>query len=54
MHILFYTNYLLPKQELNLRIYSKQELIMHIFVQATNHDINMHAKTQYLILHRFL
>jgi hypothetical protein len=27
---------------------------MSIFVQATDHNINMHAKIQYLILHRFL
>jgi hypothetical protein len=44
MHILFTTIYLLQEQELNPRIYSKQELIMIIFVQATNHNINMHGK----------
>jgi hypothetical protein len=54
MHILFTTIYLLQEQELNPRIYSKQELIMGIFVEATNHEINMHAKIQHLILHRFL
>jgi hypothetical protein len=54
MHILFTTIYLLQKQKLNPRIYSKQELIMSIFVQSTDHNINMHAKSQYLILHRFL
>jgi hypothetical protein len=54
MHILFTTMYLLQEQELNPRIYSKQELIMSIFVQATDHNINMHAKIQYLILYRFL
>jgi hypothetical protein len=26
---------------------------MTIFVQATDHDINMHGKIQYLILHSF-
>jgi hypothetical protein len=36
--------YLLQEQELNPKIYSKQKLIMSIFIQATNHDINMHAK----------
>jgi hypothetical protein len=46
MHTLFSTIYLLQEQELNPRIYSKQELIMSIFVQATDHDINMHAKIQ--------
>jgi hypothetical protein len=54
MHILFTTIYLLQEQELNPRIYYKYELIMRIFVQATYHDINMHAKIQYLILHIFL
>jgi hypothetical protein len=38
MHILFTTIYLLQEQELNPGIYSKQELIMTIFVQATDHD----------------
>jgi hypothetical protein len=54
MHILFTTIYLLQKHELNPRIYSKQKLIMSIFVQAIDHDINMHANIQYLILHIFL
>jgi hypothetical protein len=54
MQILFSTIYLLQEQELNPRNYSKLELIMRIFVQATDHDINMHANIQYLILHRFL
>jgi hypothetical protein len=54
MHILFTTIYLLQEKELNPRIYYKQELVMNIFVQATEHEINMHAKIQYLILHRFL
>jgi hypothetical protein len=54
MHILFTTIYLLQEHELNPRIYSKQELIMSIFVHTTDHDINMHANIQYLILHRFL
>jgi hypothetical protein len=54
MYILFTIIYLLQEQKLNPRDYSKQELIMIIFVQPTDHDINMHAKIQYLILHRFL
>jgi hypothetical protein len=54
MHILFTTIYLLKEHEFNPRIHSKQELIMIIFVQATDHDINMHEKIQYLILHSFL
>jgi hypothetical protein len=43
MHILFTIVYLLLKQELNPRIYSKKKLITRIFVQATYHKINMHA-----------
>jgi hypothetical protein len=53
-HILFTIIYLLQEQELNPRIYSKQELIMSNFVQTTDHNINMHAKIRYLIFHRFL
>jgi hypothetical protein len=40
-HILFTTIYLLQEQELNSRIYSKQELIMSIFVQATDSILNI-------------
>jgi hypothetical protein len=54
MHILFITIYLLQEHELNPRIYSKHKLIMRIFVQAIDHEINMHANIQYLILHIFL
>jgi hypothetical protein len=54
MHILFTTIYLLQELELNPIIHSKQSLILSIFVQATDHEINMHANIQYLILHRFL
>jgi hypothetical protein len=54
MHILFSTVYLLQEQQLNHRNYSEQEIIIRIFVEATGHDINMHAKIQYLILHIFL
>jgi hypothetical protein len=54
MHILFSIVCLLQEQQLNHRNYSEQEIIMRSFVQATGHDINMHAKIQYLILHRFL
>jgi hypothetical protein len=54
MHILFTTIYLLQEQELNPRNYSKLELIMSIFSQATDHEINIHAKLQYLILFIFL
>jgi hypothetical protein len=44
MHILFTIIYLLQEQELNSRIYSKQELIMKNFVQATYNSMNLHAK----------
>jgi hypothetical protein len=44
MDSLFTTIYLLQEHELNPRIYSKQELIMNIFLQATDYDINMHVK----------
>jgi hypothetical protein len=54
IYILITTFYLLQEQELNPRTYSMQELITSIFVQATDHKINMHTKIQYLILHRFL
>jgi hypothetical protein len=54
MYILFTIIYLLQGQKLNHRNYSKQELIMIIFAQTKDHDVHMHAKIQYLILHRFL
>jgi hypothetical protein len=44
MHISFSTIYLLLDQKLNLRNYSKQELIMSIFVVTTDNDMNMHAE----------
>jgi hypothetical protein len=39
---------------LNPRIYSRQELIMEIFVRATTHDVNMYAKIQNIIKCRYL
>jgi hypothetical protein len=53
-HILFSTIYLLQEQELNHRIYSRQELIMIIFVQATVNDVHMHARFECLNVYRFL
>jgi hypothetical protein len=44
MHIPFYTIYLLQEQKLNPRNYSKHEIIVSIFVQATEHDILLYAK----------
>jgi hypothetical protein len=54
MHILFTTIYLLQDQELNPRIYSKQELIMKLFVQATDNGLNLHAKIQNIIKCRYV
>jgi hypothetical protein len=54
MDILFTTIYLLQEQEVNPRIYSKQELCMEFFFRATNTDINMHAKIQIICKHRYL
>jgi hypothetical protein len=45
-HILFSTIYSLQEQKLNTSNYPRQELIMGIFVFATNYDMNMHAKIQ--------
>jgi hypothetical protein len=43
-YIPFSTIYLRLEQNLNIRNYPRQELILEIFVLATNHDMNMHAK----------
>jgi hypothetical protein len=53
-HKLFYTLSLLQEQRLNPRNYSKQELIMIIFVWAIDHDMNMHAKIQSISKYRYL
>jgi hypothetical protein len=39
------------EQNLNTKNYPKQELIMEIFVLATDHDMNMHAKIQSMNMH---
>jgi hypothetical protein len=44
MHIIFTTISLLQKERLKTRNYSKQELIMELFVWATGNDMNMDAK----------
>jgi hypothetical protein len=54
MYILFTIIYLLQEHKLNPRNYSEHVTIMIIFAQANYHDVHMHAKIQYLILHRFL
>jgi hypothetical protein len=45
---------LLQKQRLNPRKYSKQELIIGLFIYATDNDMHMHAKTQSIIKCRYL
>jgi hypothetical protein len=45
-HKLFYTLSLLQEQILNPRNYYKRELIMGIFIWATDPDMNMHEKIQ--------
>jgi hypothetical protein len=53
-HRLFSTISLLQKQRLNPRNYSKQELIMEIFLWATENGMHMHAKIQSIIESRYL
>jgi hypothetical protein len=43
-HILFTMIYLLHEQNLKPRNYSKQEIILIIFVQATGYKVYMYAK----------
>jgi hypothetical protein len=43
-HIIFTIIYLLQEHKLNPKNYSKQELNMGNFVQATEHDVHMYAK----------
>jgi hypothetical protein len=51
---LFYAISLLQEQRLNPRNYSKQALIMGIFVWSTGHDMHMHAKIQSIIKYKYL
>jgi hypothetical protein len=44
IHILFTIIYLLQEQRLIPRNYSKQELIMEIFLVGPDQDMNIHAK----------
>jgi hypothetical protein len=53
-HILFTTISLLQKQRLNPRNYSKQEIIMKLFVWATGDDMYMYAKFQIIWKHEYL
>jgi hypothetical protein len=53
-HILFSIIYLLQEQKLNPRNYSKQEIIMNIFVEDTIYKVYMYAKFRCLGAYRFL
>jgi hypothetical protein len=53
-HILFTMIYLLHKQNLNPRNYSKQEIILIILVQATRYKVYIHAKFGCSAIYRFL
>jgi hypothetical protein len=50
-YIQFSTIYLILEQNLNTRNYPRQELHVEIFVLATDHDMNMHAKIQSTNMH---
>jgi hypothetical protein len=52
-YIQFATIYFTLEQNLNTRNYSMQELIMKIFVQTNDHDMNMHAKIQFMNMHKY-
>jgi hypothetical protein len=43
-HILFTATYLMQEQKWNPNKYSKQEINMSNFVQATRHDVHMYEK----------
>jgi hypothetical protein len=51
-YIPFPTICLIPEQNLNTRNYPIQELIMEVFVLATDNDMNMYAKIQSINMHR--
>jgi hypothetical protein len=50
-YIQFSTIFLILEQNLKTKNYPRQELIMEIFVPATDHDMNMYAKTQSMNMH---
>jgi hypothetical protein len=52
--IIYFLQFINGRKKLNHRIYSKQEKIMSNFVQATNHDVHMYAKLEYLGIYRSL
>jgi hypothetical protein len=53
-HNLFITIYLLLDYELIHDNNSMQKTIMSNFVQATEYEVHMHAKFEYLDIYRFL
>jgi hypothetical protein len=53
-HTLFTTISSLQKQRLNIRNYSKKEIIMKLFLSATGGDMVMYAKFQIICKHRYL
>jgi hypothetical protein len=54
MPILFTTIYLLQKEILNPINYSKQEIIMSNFVQATEPEVYMYTMFEYFTLYVFV
>jgi hypothetical protein len=50
-YIQFSIIYLILEHNLNTRNYTRQELMIEIFVLATDHDMNMHAKIQSVKMH---
>jgi hypothetical protein len=53
-HVLFTTIYLFREHKLNHKNYSKQEINMSNFVQATDNEVYMYAKFGCLDVYRFL
>jgi hypothetical protein len=53
-HNLFITIYLLLDQKLNHNNNSMQEINMRNFIQASEYDVHMHAKFEYLDIYRLL
>jgi hypothetical protein len=53
-HRLFSTISLLQKQRLNPKNYSKEELIMELFLYPTDKVMHMHAKIQSITKCRYL
>jgi hypothetical protein len=52
-YIQFSTIYLILERNLNTRNYPRQELLMEIFVLATDHDMNMLENIQSMNMHKY-